>query len=59
MTDDVIFRSRRSRSRSLEGIKTPAELELPQAMLGQSQPAANDNGMAWPLLPFPEGWYGA
>ena len=21
------------------------------------QEPANDNGMAWPLLPFPEGWH--
>jgi len=20
---------------------------------------ANDNGLAWPLLPFPDGWYGS
>jgi hypothetical protein len=24
---------------------------------GQSAPPANDNGLAWPLLPFPEGWH--
>lgn len=21
--------------------------------------AANDNGMAWPLIPFPDGWHAA
>ena len=20
-------------------------------------PAANDNGIAWPLIPFPDGWH--
>ncbi|HSZ96141.1 MAG TPA: hypothetical protein VK767_07490 [Bradyrhizobium sp.] len=25
--------------------------------LGLQPEAANDNGLAWPLIPFPEGWH--
>jgi hypothetical protein len=28
----------------------------PQA-LHERPKAANDNGLAWPLIPFPEGWH--
>jgi hypothetical protein len=28
-------------------------------MFDQPPKPANDNGLAWPLLPFPESWYAA
>jgi hypothetical protein len=45
-------RSRKRRRRPIK--KSP--------LAGSDDPlaaAANDDGLIWPLIPFPEGWYGA
>jgi hypothetical protein len=57
MTDKTSFPSR---DRPIEVAKTPAEPDPPQDIFERVQfAAANDNDRAWPLVPFPEGWYGA
>lgn len=33
--------------------------QLPLFRSSSKRKAANDNGLVWPLIPFPEGWYAA
>jgi hypothetical protein len=37
----------------------PHDLSLPLPMVDAAPRAANDNGLVWPLIPFPEGCYAA
>ena len=37
----------------------PQEDSLANPLAALQSQAANDNGQAWPLIPFPEDWYAA
>jgi len=43
----------------IEEVMLIAQPDADHVRFGGPPQAANDNEVAWPLLPFPEGWNGA
>jgi hypothetical protein len=53
---EVLLRSWRKRRQPIEE-DPPDSPDLSESPDNQDK-SANDNGKAWPLIPFPDGWLG-